>query len=216
MTTQTAASSFVNQHFLWQEERPRHLGEVEIAALDPFLRGLLFTDGTVTRALTAETLTPVSVGRISQSEAFPLPADVAGHLEAGSEEWALMRRVGISVGAGSPAIVWAESHIVPDRLPPGFVGLLDGASDGIGQSLQRIALESCRELLWFGFDAIPEWADPPSAAGGEAITRLYRIVSERRPAILISESFAVERCGECLQLRGFGRGIGTEEAGGRR
>jgi chorismate-pyruvate lyase len=208
--TQTAANRFVDQHFLWQEERPGELGEVEIGALDPFLRGLLFTDGTVTRALTAETLAPVSISRLSQTEASPLPAGVAGYLEAGEEEWALRRRVGIAVGAASRPVVWAESHIVPDRLPPGFVGLLDGAPDGIGQSLQRIALESCRELLWFGLGAVPEWADPVPA-DCEAITRLYRIVSDGRPAILISESFAVERRGERLHLRGLERAGGGDD-----
>lgn len=214
MTPQIAADRFVNQHFLWQEERPSHVREVEIGALDPFLRGLLFTDGTVTRALTAETLALVSVNRLSQSEAFPLPPEAAGHLDAEGEAWGLRRRVAISVGTGSPPVVWAESYIVPDRLPPGFVGLLDGAPDGIGQSLQRIALESCRELLWFGLDAVPTWAE---AARGEAITRLYRIVSDGRPAILISESFAVERHGDRLHLRGLGprRGRGTEPEEGR-
>lgn len=197
--TETATDRFVNQHFLWQDERPRDVGEVEIAELDPFLRNLLFTDGTVTRALAAQTLAPVAVERISQAEASPLPAAVSAYLEADEEEETIRRRVGIAVGAAAPAI-WAESYIVPCRLPPGFVGQLDGAPDGIGQSLQRIALESYRELLWFGFDTAPSWAG--AAPGAIAIRRLYRIVSDRQAAILISESFAVERRDGRYRLRG--------------
>lgn len=198
------AAGFVQRHFLMQEERPREVREVDVSALDPFLRSLLFTDGTVTRALAAQTLAPVAVDRISQAEVFPLPDDVGGYLEAGSEEGAIRRRVAIAVGASAPATIWAESFILPDRLPPGFLGLLDGAPDGIGQSLQRIALESYRELLWFGLDAAPEWAAPRPGPGDETIRRLYRIVSGRQASILISESFAVERRDGRCHLRGLG------------
>lgn len=189
--TPATATDFIHQHFLAQEERPAAVREVDVAVLDPFLRSLLFTDGTVTRALAVQTLSPVSVNRLSQTEVFPLPGDVAAHLEADREETAIRRRVAIAAGSAR-ATIWAESHLLPERLPPGFLGLLDGAPDGIGQSLQRMALESCRELLWFGLDAAPPWADADLPPAGGVLRRLYRIVSECRVAILISESFVVE------------------------
>jgi chorismate-pyruvate lyase len=205
---------FVDRHFLAQEERPAGVREVGIDLLDPFLRNLLFTDGTVTRALEVQTLAPVLVTRLSQAEVSPVPAEVAGYLETGEDEVAIRRRVGIAAGSDAAAAILAESHILPDRLPPGFLGLLDGAPDGIGQSLQRIALESYRELLWFGLDAAPAWA---ADSGGETIRRLYRIVSSRQAAILISESFAVERHDGRYHLVGLDRGgEGQAPAGGRR
>ncbi len=188
---------FVRQHFLLQDERPPRLGEVEVASLDPFLRGLLFTDGTVTRALAVGTLCPVAVEPVGQAE-VPVPAAAAEQLEVEPGVDSVRRRVRIVAGAAP--VLWAESFILPERLPPGFMGLLAGAPDGIGQSLQRVALESSRELLWFGLDRAPEWAG--EAAGAETLCRLYRIVSERQPAIVIAESFAVERRDGSLRLAG--------------
>lgn len=190
-------ASIVARHFLAQDERPGQAGAVEVERLDPFLRGLLFTDGTVTRALEVQTLAPVSVQRLEQARA-PVPADLGGHLEVEGDAESIRRRVRIGTDAGEP-VLWAESYLLLDRLPPGFMGLLDGAPDGIGQSLQRVALESYRELLWLGFDDLPVWAG--DAAGVEAtIRRLYRIVSGRQASILISESFAVTLRGDTYYL----------------
>ncbi len=198
----SAAQPLVEQHFVLQGERPEHVAAVEIASLDPFLRNLVFTDGTVTRALGVHTLGPVAVEKLSQSRG-PMPAEAAACLEVEPEQESVRRRVRIAAGAAP--LLWAESHIVPERLPPGFMGLLDGAPDGIGQSLQRVALESYRELLWFGFDAIPEWA-PETAPGRRAIRRQYRVVSGGLAAILIAETFAVERRDGTYFLAGLGAG----------
>jgi chorismate-pyruvate lyase len=186
----------VRRHFVLQDERPGGIEEVEIGMLDPFLRSLLFTDGTVTRALAVETLTPVSVSPLSQEEVV-VPAEIAAYLETETGATSIRRRV--EIGSGSTPMLWAESHLLPDRLPPGFFGRLENAADGIGQSLQR--LENYRELLWFGVDASPDWAS--STAGDASIRRLYRLVSERQPAILISESFLVERHSDAYRLAGL-------------
>jgi chorismate--pyruvate lyase len=202
-SAEPTSQSLVQRHFLIQEERPAGVREVEIASLDPFLRGLLFTDGTVTRALGVQTLAPVSVERLDQVE-VPAPGDVAEPLEVEVGETLVRRRVRIGLSA-PPPILWAESFLIPDRLPPGFMGLLDGAPDGIGQSLQRFALESSRELLWFGLDAPPRWAATSGGAGGSTIRRLYRVLSGHQASILISESFAVEERAGVLHLVGLGR-----------
>lgn len=192
----------VRRHFVMQDERPAHLGEIEIEALDPFLRSLLFTDGTVTRALGVQALAPVCVERVGQSLAR-MPADVAACLEIEVDEESIKRQVSIGIAPSAPPVLWAESHLVPDRLPPGFLGLLDGAPDGIGQSLQRVALENFRELLWFGLDSTPEWATAVSPSAVGAVRRLYRVINDGQPAILISESFAVERHAGTYSLCGL-------------
>ncbi len=192
------------RHFLAQDERPDAVGEVEVGAVEPFLRNLLFTDGTITRALAVQTLDPVVVTRVDQTE-VPTPAATAEQLEIEPGEESVRRRVGIGVGAEAP-VIWAESHLVPSRLPSGFLGRLDEAPQGIGQSLQRHALESYRELLWFGLTTPPPWA-ASAWSDGRSIERLYRIVSERRAAILISESFAVEERGGAFHLAGLRDGL---------
>jgi chorismate-pyruvate lyase len=195
------ASSLVERHFVMQAERPAYVREVEIEALAPFLRNLLFTDGTVTRALAAHMLAAISVERIGQSP-VSLSAEIADFLEAPPREESIRRQVSIGVGSPAIPILWAESFMVPERLPPGFIGLLDSAPGGIGQSLQRVSLESSRELCWFGLDPVPEWA-PTSPPGTEVtLRRVYRIVSDGEPAILISEYFAVEQRAGVYQLAG--------------
>jgi chorismate--pyruvate lyase len=175
-----------------QGARPPHVREVGVADMDPFLRTLLFIDGTVTRTLEAHSLSPVTVEVIDQANA-PASALVADYLQLAEEQEITRRRVRIGAGATTGSTIWAESHIVSERLPPRFLELLDGASDGIGEALEEVRLESWREMLWFGLDAPPDWAGavPASNAGPTVLKRLYRVITQNRPALLISESFAV-------------------------
>jgi chorismate-pyruvate lyase len=176
-------------HFTMQHVEPAELDPVEVSALDPFLRGLLFTDGTVTRALEVQTLSRVGVEVVDQSRVAP-HVRAARYLEAGPAEECLRRRVTMRA-AGPPLPVWAESYILPERLPRGFVGALDGAAQGIGESMQGLRLESRRELLWFGLGRAPGWA-PNATSSTTALVRVYRIITDDRPALLITETFGVE------------------------
>ncbi len=184
-----SGDGLVERHFTHMRSEAVGLARVEVDALDGFLRGLLFTDGTVTRALEVETLEPVAVEVVEQC-ASALPAAAAGYLHSSDGAGCVRRRVRIAT-ARCAAAVWAESYILPDRLPPGFRGSLEGAAHGIGGSIQQMMLESRRELLWFGLGAAPAWATSDLAAT-PAIVRQYRIVIEALPALLIAESFAVE------------------------
>ncbi len=118
---------------------------------------LLFTDGTVTRTLEAQTLSPVSVDVVSQCR-IPASEAIAPHLAVESGMEVVRRRVRIGVGEPPLPTIWAESHMVPNRLPEDFLSALDDASDGIGGSVQQVQLESWRQMLWFGFDRVPEWS----------------------------------------------------------
>jgi chorismate-pyruvate lyase len=177
-------------HFTMQHSADARLARVAIGALDPLLRSLLFTDGTVTRALEAQTLARVAVEVLEQTQAS-LPSHAARYLDAEPDADCLRRRVAMSTSRSRPA-VWAESHILLERLPDDFLELLNRGSQGIGGSIERSHLESRRELLWFGLGAAPSWA-APGTSPGSALVRLYRIFTDDRPALLICEAFAVER-----------------------
>ncbi len=192
------ADRLAELHFTAQHEVPDDLGLVEIVALDPFLRGLLFTDGTVSRALEAQMLAPVSVQPLEQVEASP-PAPVARALELDEREACLRRRVFMSSDETALS-VWAESYIVPARLPSDFVGVLGDSPTGIGGSLGALRLESWRELLWFGLGRAPDWSGATSA--GTTLTRSYRVITGRVPALFISEAFAVQQHGGVHHLSG--------------
>jgi chorismate-pyruvate lyase len=182
------ADRFADVHFALQHEKSPDLQDIEIVALDPFLRGLLFTDGTVSRALEAQTLSRVTVAPVEQVTA-PVPQPAARYLGVGEGEQCIRRRVTMHI-ADEHLAVWAESYIVPERLPAPFVSTLDGTSQGIGGSLQQMKLESWRELLRFGLGAPPVWADAGMSLS--TLTRIYRIITQGQPALLISEHFALE------------------------
>jgi chorismate-pyruvate lyase len=185
----TVADRLAERHFTMQSANTTELPNLEVAALDPLLRGLLFTDGTVTRALEAQTLTPVVVDVVDQSTTV-LPASAARYLDTSDVAECLRRRITMRASNSIP-VVWAESHILPERLPVGFVGVLEGAPQGIGGSIEQARLESRRELLWFRLGDPPLWAGAiPSSTS--AVIRLYRIITNDRPALLIREAFAVE------------------------
>ncbi len=192
------AEHLIALHFAAQHE-VEDLREVQIPQLDSFLRGLLFTDGTVSRALEAHTLCRVAVEPVEQ-EPGPTPARIARHLELASSDQCLRRRVVMRIGGSRLTSVWAESYVVPQRLPPEFLTRLSGDSQGIGGSIQQLKLESRRELLWFGLGAPPRWAAEASAAT-TTLTRAYRVVTQGLPALLICEAFAVEMGASHYHLR---------------
>lgn len=173
-----------------QSARTAELPNVDVVELDPQLRGLLFTDGTVTRALEAQTLCPVAVHVVEQSDT-ELPAQAAHYLGVEDPVRCLRRRVTMKSGGSPTTAVWAESHILTERLPAGFLGLLDNTPHGIGGSIEQTKLESRRELLWFRLGRPPSWADIASRAN-DVVIRLYRIITNDQPALLINEAFAVE------------------------
>lgn len=181
----------VRRHFARQKERPRHLRDVELSATAPSLRNLLFTDGTVTRTLEARALSRVTVNVVSQSRCS-VTSLAATQLEVPSETDSVQRRVTIGFGGYATPLIWAESYILPERLPASFLSVLGDTPDGIGESLQQMQLEGWREMLWFGLDSPPAWDDTASEAAETFLTRLYRVIAQGRPALLIAESFAVE------------------------
>lgn len=203
------ADGLTQRHFVLQDRRPSHLGDVDLVEMEPFLRGLLFTDGTVTRTLEVQALSRVSVEVVDQSETA-VSGQIAGHLKVPTGTESVRRRV--LIGAGDPIgpAIWAESHILPSRLPSRFLNVLEGTREGIGESLQQVELESCREMLWFGVDSHPTWSgvEPPMSSSPSVITRLYRVIAGGLPTLLISESFSVTwRDGAyCLDGMGWSSG----------
>lgn len=183
------ADRLAQLHFTAREDAPADLQPVQTARLDSFLRGMLFTDGTVSRALEAHTLTHVAVETVQQ-EPSAAPAPIARHLRVDEGEECVRRRIVMRLAPPSPS-VWAESYLVPHRLPAQFLAVLGASPLGIGGSLQQLKLESSRELLWFGLGHPPSWSDE-AAHEEPALTRAYRVLTQGLPALIITESFAVE------------------------
>jgi len=195
---QTAvAQRLARLHYSAQQDVPSGLRDVPITQLDPVLRGLLFTDGTVSRLLEAITLSSVAVEPLEQGP-DAAPAALARHLGIAPSAECLRRRVIMRLSDERP-IVWAESWFVTERLPPEFLASLSGNAQGIGGSLRALQLESRRELLWFGLGPAPEWSGEADSST-DTLTRVYRVLMAGEATLLICEAFAVARRSGTLRL----------------
>lgn len=189
----------IERHFLGQNSLPPELCEVELGSLDPLLRVLLFSDGSITRSLAAHQLEPVAIELIDQAP-MPTPPSAAAQLLVDPGRMSICRRVALgfeSAPAGFAPSGFAESRLVPERLPPRFLQAVHASRAGIGDALTDTSPEARRELLWFGLGAAPAWV--PSWRG-ESLFRAYRIVAGGLPAILIQEGFGVRLEGKRYTL----------------
>jgi chorismate-pyruvate lyase len=136
-----------------QAERPARLADVPFEELPTALRLLLASEGTLAAALEAAALAPI-VADVEGHEAMRLDADNARWLRAHPGDTALSRRTALRVASTGRLLVHADSVLLLDRLPPEFTDTLAHASGGLGQAFTALALETRRELLWFGRTAI--------------------------------------------------------------
>jgi chorismate-pyruvate lyase len=192
------AEALIARHFRRQEARPAGLDEVLLTDLTRELRTLLFTDGTVTRALEAHTLRGVSV-TVVEERPRRVPVDLAACVDLPPGEEACQRRVVLVSDRDRHPLAYAESLIVYCRLPAAFLGRLAESRQGIGEALSTSRLESRRELLWFGLSTVPAWS-PHGPSDGPVLVRAYQVVAGEAPTMLITEAFPVERTPDGYRL----------------
>lgn len=163
--------------FVAQHERPARLADVDLTKLSPELRVLLMHDGTLTTALEACRLSPVTVDVLAQAH-IRLDATNARLLTAGIGSAAISRSVDIRDGITTETVAEAHSVLIPDRLPVEFPDILDTCRNGLGEALATLRLECRRELLWVG--------QTPTGR----LARGYRVIRHDQPVLLIEETFA--------------------------
>lgn len=175
-----------------QQSRPSHLEDINLRVLTPFQRALLVIDGTVTKFIEAFMMEPVSVIRLSQEE----KQLSTGHpwLETGPGVAVIAREV-VLKGAHSETIyAYAGSLIVPERLTDEQRKELGVDGEGLGRILLRRRMETFREVLWYGKESVEPTAPVLAQSGAsEFFSRTYRIISNRRPLVLINEKFPLIR-----------------------
>lgn len=174
--------------FQAQAARPPGLGPVAAAELTPFQRALLVIDGTVTTFLEAWALEPVEVRRLWQREDRLEDADP--WLGAGPGTAVLLRAVMLTGRHSGSFFAFAESRILPSRLPAAMRRALEEGAGGLGQILLASGTDTRREGLWFGRERPDHLPDAVSAVSdGEFLTRTYRVSSSGQPWMLITERF---------------------------
>jgi chorismate-pyruvate lyase len=142
-------------HFVEQAYRPTELGNVDVLALTPYQRALLISDGTVTRMLEAVALEPLTVEVFDQRVTDVDDRDAAWLDLSPAVLSVVRRRVAISGRQSGRLYALAESLLVPSRLPRAFISSLSHNSQGLGEVISELRLETRRELLWFGHTTPP-------------------------------------------------------------
>ena len=186
------ASTHIKTLFVAQDAKPKKIKEINLTRLTPFQRGLLVTDGTVTRFIETYTLTPVEVVLLQQTKETLPTKHRWLQLPAGED--VISRQVVLqshSQKTSSPIIhTYATSLIVPQRFPKSLLDELDSDKHGLGGLLQRSGLETRRELLWCGIEILDNLPPAASHLEGEAfISRAYRVFANQEPLMLINEKF---------------------------
>lgn len=156
---------------------------IPIETLPPFLRALLVTDGTVTKALEAYFWEPVAVETLCQ-EFIGAAAEIPW-IEVRRGDQVLLRKALLRGADSGKEYAQASSVIRTEWIPASFREQLISRELGIGVLIRDSGLESYREVMEVGVEPC---GDRP-AGDAAALFRTYRIIIEGRPVILISETF---------------------------
>ena len=186
------ANTDIKTLFVAQNAKPENLKEINLTRLTPFQRGLLVTDGTVTRFIEAYTLSPVEVVLLQQAKQTLSTEHPWLQLPPGED--IISRQVVLqthSPDKSSPIIhTYATSLIVPQRLPQSLLEGLTTDKQGLGGLLLRSGLEMRRELLWCGIETLTDLPFAIAHFEGEIfISRAYRVFADEVPLMLINEKF---------------------------
>jgi chorismate-pyruvate lyase len=167
--------------------------DIEFQEMDPFLRVLLVTDGTVTKFLEAYLWEPISVERCLQEETCLKQDEPLLGVKKG--ESAILRRILLRGVRTGQVYTYAESLIRLQLLEPEIQeDLLEGRL-GIGELLRDRRLETYREILEFGREKAGEELAVyfKIKCGDPVYYRRYRITIKGQPVILITEKFFEDR-----------------------
>lgn len=188
--------TFVNTRmkalFVAQDHKPETLKRINLARLTAFQRGLLVTDGTVTRFIEAYTRMPVEVALLQQTKQTLSTEHTWLQLPAGAE--VISRQAVLQTHSQEKSLpiihTYADSLIVPQRLSEPILNGLESDKRGLGGLLWCSGLETRRELLWWGMETLIDLPRAIEHLEGETfISRAYRVFADGVPLMLINEKF---------------------------
>ena len=190
--SKTVVNTRMKSLFVAQDKKPATLREINLARLSAFQRGLLVTDGTVTRFIEAYTFAPVEVVLVQQKRQT-LSSD-HNWLQLPTGEAVISRQIMLQTHQKqevSPIIhTYADSLIVPKRLPKSVLDGLESDKQGLGGLLRCSGLETRRELLWCGIETLTNLPIAIAHLEGEMfLSRTYLVYADQEPLMLINEKF---------------------------
>jgi chorismate-pyruvate lyase len=171
----TARSAALSGFFLDREQTQRSLVELgDGRHLSPACRAVMVSDGTLTRLLSALYMEDIVTECEVNDEARP-GFEACRWLQI--DDVACQRRVVSLVGGMSGrTYVRAHSYLFAPRLPDSYLIELSRPGASIGAQLLSSRIYHRRELIWIR-----------PGTGDCMFSRLFRILVQDRPAILIQE-----------------------------
>jgi chorismate-pyruvate lyase len=170
-----AGSVSLSGFFLDREQTDRALAELADGRyLSPACRAVMVSDGTLTRLLSAVYLEDIVTDCAVNDEARP--DDEARRWLQIDDVACQHRVVSLIGGVSGRTYVRAHSYLYPPRLPDSFLFELSRPGASIGALLLSSRIHHRRELIWIR-----------PGIGDCLFSRLFRIVIEDQPAILIQE-----------------------------
>ncbi len=165
--------------------RPAGGIDASVAGLTPQQRAILDYEGTITTRMEAIAGEPVDVVLLKQ-ERLVLPHD---HplVDAKRGEDAVIREVELRGRTSGRLLIHARALLLPARIGENETRQIMDGTAGIGRVLASSGLPTTRDVLWTGVEQ--GGPDLPPALAQGCLARVYQILVNGRPAILIIERF---------------------------
>lgn len=161
---------------------------LDLKALPPFQRILLTTDGTVTEILEAQFYEQINLVKLFQ-ETRITNIDIP-YLDIKSGTEVLVRKILLQGKDSGENYIYAESILVPEHLSTSLQEGLHSTDKPIGRLMIEAKTETFREILSCKSESADDLAKHFSVKNNSTlISRTYRIFSDQKPIILITEKF---------------------------
>ncbi|OYE06094.1 chorismate--pyruvate lyase family protein [Nostoc sp. 'Peltigera membranacea cyanobiont' 232] len=161
---------------------------IEPLNLSPFQRILLTTDGTLTEILEAYLLEKIQLVKLSEEIVKITKSIPALDLDIGNQ--VIERKVLLQGKISLNNFIYAESIIVHERLDNRLRTKLTESQEPIGRLWLEHKVETFKEIIDSAIETSDDLSDYFNIAREDKIlSRTYRVFSNKKPIIMITEKF---------------------------
>lgn len=179
-----------NQNYLMRSDLQKSLRRhfIDPRQLSTFQRILLTTDGTLTEILEAYLFEKIQVEKLFQGT-ITLNQDIE-LMDLKKGERVIERKILLQGKVSRKNFVYAQSIIVPERFHKEIQEQLEVSRKPVGQLWLEHKIETFREIIDSGKEQVNELSGYFHISEKETLLyRTYRVYSNRKPIIMITEKF---------------------------
>jgi chorismate-pyruvate lyase len=169
-------------------QNPLKHDSIDLSALSAFHRILLTTDGTLTEILQAYSLEQIKLVKLSE-RVFPATEDIPS-LDVTMGDEIIERKILLQGERTERNFIYAESIIVVDRVDESMKDDLLKSKMPLGRLWLKHRMETFKEMIDLGRKPANGLSSYFNIRPKDLIFfRTYRVFSNRKPVILITEKF---------------------------